>query len=94
MLQEDPANAAIWEEQAWLDMQCMAGKGYLYDPLAEQTDEARHNPGERTDTGLTKQQQRGYQLAFWGKNTVVPYDWHDAGCHGRSVHLTGQDNAH
>jgi hypothetical protein len=87
------ANAKIGEEQDWLTIQCMAGQGYLYDPTFE------GNQGlERGKTwGLTPKQLQGYRAALWGANltTVLrPYDWRKAGCDGRSVHLTGQDDAH
>ena len=91
-LQGDPAHAAIWEEQAWLDIQCMASKGYLYDPIGQQRDDA--HPAGQADTGLTPSQLRGYQIAFFGAPSDGPYDWRTAGCHGRSVHETGQDDAH
>ena len=89
-LQRDPANAEIWEEQAWLDIRCMASQGYLYDPIRDAQDEGR----TAGDGGLTTQQLRGFNTALWGPPSDGPYDWRTAGCHGRSVHETGQDNAH
>jgi hypothetical protein len=87
---EDPTNGAIWEEQAWLDKQCMATKGYLFDPISQ----ANETATSVADSGLTAEQLQGYQDAMYGPQTDAPYDWRTAGCHGISVHETGQDNAH
>ncbi|HEY8318896.1 MAG TPA: hypothetical protein VIG76_08700 [Amnibacterium sp.] len=86
----DPTNGAIWEEQAWLDKQCMASKGYLFDPISV----GRGTGTTYGDSGLTPEQLQGYQEAMYGPSTDAPYDWRTAGCHGLSVHETGQDNAH
>lgn len=88
---DDPANAAIVEEQDWLDIQCMAEHGYLYDPTATTNTDRVYNAPYR---GLTDAEQKGYDTAYWGPDSIAPYNWRTAGCHGRSVHLTGQDDAH
>lgn len=87
---DDAANAAVWEEQAWLDIGCMADKGYVYDPIAEHRD---GEAGSASD-GLTAAQRAGYAVAMYGPETDAPYDWRTAGCHGLSVHETGMDDAH
>ncbi|MGN6741723.1 MAG: hypothetical protein ACTHJL_00295 [Amnibacterium sp.] len=85
-LQQDPANAAIWEQETWTDIECMAAKGYVYDPIAEQQ-------GRTPDRGLTADQLKAFDERLWGPPSSAPYDWRTAGCHGRSVHLAGQDHA-
>jgi hypothetical protein len=87
---EDPENDAIWEQQQWLDIQCMAGKGFLDDP----TNPSVESHPVSTADGLTAKQAHAYVVAMDGPETDAPYDWRTAGCHGRSVHVTGQDNAH
>ncbi|RIX28482.1 hypothetical protein [Amnibacterium setariae] len=77
----------IWGEEAVLDMHCMAGKGFLYDPVYE------HAHGIAT-AGMTAAQKAAFSDAYYGPQTDQPYDWRTAGCHGRSVHLMGQDDAH
>lgn len=84
---EDPANTAIWEQENWTDIQCMAEHGFVFDPEGEQSSGA--NP-----PGLTADQQIAFNDALDGPRTDASYDWRTAGCHGRSVHLAGQDNAH
>lgn len=84
---QDPANAAVWEQQAWLDIGCMARAGFLYDPITNAEQDAE-------GVGLTDAQRAAYAAALYGPPTSAPYDWRTAGCHGRSVHLTGQDDAH
>jgi hypothetical protein len=86
------ANAAIGEQQDWLTIQCMAARGFLYDPTLDGSQGL-----ERGKTwGLTQHQLQGYRLALWGQNvsSSKPYNWRTAGCHGQSVHLTGQDDNH
>ncbi len=78
--------SAVWEEQAWLDMQCMAKQGFVYDPTARGGE-----PG--ASSGLTAAQQDAYEVAMYGPRTDQPYDWRTAGCHGASVHETGMDDA-
>lgn len=85
----DSATTKIGEEQDWLTIQCMAAQGYLYDPTFEGVQGL-----ERGKTwGLTPKQLLGYRTALWGTESSKPYNWRTAGCHGRSVHLTGQDDA-
>lgn len=76
----------IWAEQAVLDASCMADHGFRYDP------EFEHDAGVAAQhAGLTDEQYAAFQVAEYGSDTNLPYDWRTAGCHGRSVHLTGQD---
>lgn len=86
-------DAVIGEEQDRLIIQCMAEHGYLYDPTFEGSQGLELG---RT-WGLTTKQLQGYREALWGSNLTAPtrpYDWRDAGCDGRAVHLTGQDDHH
>lgn len=87
---QDPANDAVWEQQQWLDIRCMARKGFLEDP----TNPSLQEHEVSADDGLTQQQADAYSVAMYGPPTDAPYDWRTAGCHGRSVHLTGQDDNH
>ena len=78
----------VWAEQAVLDTGCMAEHGFLYDP------EFDHSAGLAAQkVGLTAAQYQAFQDALYGPQTGAAYDWRTAGCHGRSVHLTGQDGA-
>lgn len=77
----DSENARIWERQQWLIKQCMARRGFLYDPLSETVD----------IRSLPRDEQKAMQVAAGGPRTDGPYDWRTAGCHGLAVHLTGQD---
>lgn len=88
----DSANAAVSEQQDWLTIQCMAEHGYLYDPTFDGSQGL-----ERGKTwGLTAKQLQAYRAALWGADPTspTPYDWRAAGCHGRAVHVTGQDDDH
>ncbi|GAA2750080.1 hypothetical protein [Amnibacterium kyonggiense] len=80
-------NDAVWEEQNWLDIQCMADHGFVYDPIADYRDPLGWKKG------LTTAQQQAYDAALFGPPQSGAYDWRTAGCHGLSVHETGQDNA-
>lgn len=80
----DPGNAAISEQQQWLIKQCMAQRGFLYDPIAD-TDDIQTLPAR---------ERAAFYVTEYGPVSSGPYDWHTAGCHGRAVHLTGQDGAH
>jgi hypothetical protein len=79
----------IWAEQAVLDASCMAEHGYRYDP-----EFARSGGSAAQHVGLTDAQYADFHDALWGPQTDLPYTWQTAGCHGRSVHLTGQDDNH
>lgn len=82
-------SSEIWAEQAVLDTTCMAEHGFLHDP------ELGYREGIGAErTGMTDAQYAAYRIAEYGPQTDAPYDWRTAGCHGRSVHLTGQDDAH
>jgi hypothetical protein len=80
----------IWEAETWLDIRCMARKGFLEDPTNPSVQMREIGEGD----GLTKRQLAAYEAALYGPPTDAPYDWRTAGCHGRSVHLMGQDDAH
>lgn len=69
-----------WLAEAVIDVRCMADKGYYYDPFD-------HGPeSDPSDPSL---------LAFFGRTGAVDaYRWQDAGCHGLSVHETGNDDNH
>lgn len=77
---------SIWTEQVVLDTQCMADHGFLYDMEFE-----RSAGTAASNAGMTKAQADAWQAAMYGPPSDAPYDWRTAGCHGRSVHLTGQD---
>jgi hypothetical protein len=79
----------VWAEQAVLDASCMAGQGFLHDP-----EFMRAAGVAEKHAGLSDAQYQAYQVALYGPETTAPYDWRTAGCHGRSVHLTGQDGNH
>jgi hypothetical protein len=87
---DDPANQAIWEQETWADIRCMAGKGYLYDPIDQADDDRTTGVGLST---LSAGQRNGFQVALDGPATDAPYDWRTAGCHGASVHAAGKDHA-
>ena len=72
----------VWAQQGILDRDCMAEHGFLYDP----------EQGLATPSGLTAADRTAYEVALLGPSTSAPYDWRTAGCHGASVHETGQDN--
>lgn len=76
---------AIWIDQIVLDTQCMADHGFIDDP------ELTYSAPASDRVGLTDAQYAAYEVALYGPKTDAPYDWRTAGCHGRSVHLTGQD---
>ena len=78
---DDPQNSAIWERQQWITKQCMAKRGFLYDPILETIDV----------TSLTLAQQKAMAVALGGPRTDAPYNWRTAGCVGLAVHLTGMD---
>ncbi|MFD1720441.1 hypothetical protein [Amnibacterium endophyticum] len=90
-VQSDPIlrGNAIWEEQAWIKIGCMAEQGFLYDPVAEM----RGGEAASRDDGLTAQQEAAFEVAMYGPDTSGPYDWRTAGCNGLAVHETGQDHA-
>jgi hypothetical protein len=69
-----------WLAEAVIEVRCMADKGYYYDPFD-------HGPeSDPSDPSL---------LAFYGHTGAVDaYRWQDAGCHGLSVHETGNDENH
>lgn len=75
--------SADWAEEGILDRDCMAAQGFLYDPVQ----------GGTTPGGMAASDAAAYEVALYGPKTDAPYDWRTAGCHGRSVHLTGQDHA-
>lgn len=79
-----PENASIAERQEWVVKQCMAERGFLYDPTSTVDDIQR----------LPMKQRKAFYVAEYGPDTDAAYDWRTAGCHGRAVHLTGQDDAH
>lgn len=82
-------NSDVWVEQVVLDTRCMADHGFLYDA------EFDHSAGAAARrAGMTDAQYAAYDAAMYGPPSDAPYDWRTAGCHGRSVHLTGQDDAH
>ena len=87
---DDPANQAIWEQETWTDVRCMAAKGFVYDPVDQWNEDSTTTTGVRS---LTTDQQQAYDVALYGPPSVAPYDWRKAGCHGASVHLAGQDHA-
>lgn len=89
---DDPANQAVWEQETWSDVLCMAGKGYVYDPV----DQGRENlPAAQAGlNSLTPEQRKDFQAALWGPSSDAPYAWDAAGCHGVSVHEAGRDDAH
>jgi hypothetical protein len=82
-------SGAIWAEQAVLDTACMKDAGFIWDP------EFNYHSGLAAEhAGMTDAQAEAYDVAEDGPQTDLPYDWRTAGCHGRSVHVTGQDDAH
>jgi hypothetical protein len=78
--------------QAIIVRDCMAEKGFLWDPIPFGSAGGRFSGW--AGRGLTPEQEAAYRLALGGENDDVPYNWRDAGCDGRAVHETGQDNAH
>ncbi|MFD1722924.1 hypothetical protein [Amnibacterium endophyticum] len=86
-------NAAAWEEQQWLAIGCMADAGFLWDPTLER---APHQTPAAD--GLTPSQQRQWQNALGGPGSTSSYnwrtesDWRNAGCIGRAVHATSQQD--
>jgi hypothetical protein len=74
----------VWAEQGILDRDCMADHGFLYDPEL----------GLAAPSGLSSSDRAAYEVALLGPASDAPYDWRTAGCHGASVHATGQDGAH
>jgi hypothetical protein len=78
----------IWTQQLVLDTHCMADHGFLYDAQFEYSASLADQRA-----GMTDAQYAAYQAAMDGPPRSGPYDWRTAGCHGRSVHLTGQDDA-
>jgi hypothetical protein len=76
----------IWIDQIVLDTACMADHGFRYDA------EFEYSAGTAAErAGMTAAQSAAWQAAMYGPPSDAPYDWRTAGCHGRSVHLTGQD---
>lgn len=88
---DDPANQAVWEQETWSDVLCMAGKGYVYDPV----DQGRENlPAAQAGlNSLTAEQRKDFDAALYGPPSDAPYAWDTAGCHGISVHEAGRDEA-
>lgn len=67
--------------ESMLDVKCMAAKGFFYNPIAA--------PGK-----LTGRLDPAAFVALEGDTGGGDaYRWQDAGCHGASVHITGNDNA-
>ncbi|GAA4736189.1 hypothetical protein GCM10025783_02850 [Amnibacterium soli] len=81
-------NGDIWIEQLVLDTHCMAEHGFIYDAQFEYSASLA---AQRA--GMTDAQYAAYQVAMDGPPRSGPYDWRTAGCHGLSVHVTGQDHA-
>ena len=53
---------AVWEEQAWLKIGCMAEAGFLYDPV---TETSRGESGGEDD-GLTASEAAAFEVAMYG----------------------------
>ena len=79
---------SIWTEQVVLDTRCMADHGFVYDMEFE-----RSAGTSAATAGMTAAQASAWEAAMYGPPSDAAYDWRTAGCHGRSVHLTGQDDA-
>lgn len=86
------ADIEIGIAQELIVRDCMAEAGFLWDPIAP------NGGGSAKPSwfgrGLTPDEAAAYRLALGGENDDFPYNWRDAGCHGRAVHETGQDDAH
>lgn len=75
---DDPQNTAGWTREIILEVHCMAGKGWDYDPLH----------GGLAGVSPTTAEY----LALYGDTGVGDaYRWQDAGCAGYAVHATGND---
>jgi hypothetical protein len=91
---DDPANQAVWEQETWSDIRCMAGKGFVYDPVDQWSEDSTTSSTDPIGLkSLTAAQQQAFSDALWGPPTDAAYDWQKAGCHGVSVHEAGQDHA-
>lgn len=75
---EDTANLESEVAEDVMDVQCMKEKSFYYNPLGQL--------GGHFETAAA--------AAFWGNTGGGDsYRWQDAGCHGASVHNTGNDNS-
>ncbi|KRC61369.1 hypothetical protein ASE14_10810 [Agromyces sp. Root81] len=105
---DDPTQPT--ERQVWLDFQdlvraCMteAGQEYLYwewwnpvyqEPIDLANPDAPRNPPAQPE-GLTEAEKAAWTLALDGNaGGGAAYRWEDAGCWGRAVHESGNDNMH
>ncbi|UOE42733.1 hypothetical protein [Agromyces larvae] len=85
-------HAKIWLKQAELDGDCMVEKGFGY----------RFTPYWMRVEGDWGENLNDYSDPAYAEALDGPadrplgedYDWQQAGCHGRSVHVTGMDDAH
>ena len=74
------ASLDIMVTEAQMDVKCMADKGYYYNPIT-------------APRKLSAYMSPGASIALWGATGGGDaYRWQDAGCHGQSVHNTGNDN--
>jgi hypothetical protein len=67
----------IWITQSQIKVQCMADAGWYFDPRS-------HGPLPQGD---------GFAALYGSTGAGDAYRWQDAGCDGRAVHETGQDDA-
>lgn len=83
-----PQNAAVersvWIEQQIIIVHCMAGKGFLFDPVYRY---------EHAMASPPVGHEQAYEEALHGRQSSDPYRWQNAGCTGRAAHETGQDSA-
>ena len=78
----DTANLETQITQLTMEVSCMAGKGFYYNPITR--------PGK-----LSGYTEPSAGTALWGNTGGGDaYRWQDAGCHGKAVHETGNDNNH
>jgi hypothetical protein len=76
-----------WYQEKAIEAQCMAGKGWYYDPRSDWRLDASHRNEPRPPVDPQA------QLALGGDTGAGDaYRWQDAGCDGLAVHETGNDH--
>ena len=77
---DDPENTAEWAQELVIEVHCMAGKGWDYDPL--------HGGLARVSPTTPE-----YLALYGSTGGGDAYQWQNAGCVGYAVHVTGHDGA-
>ena len=76
-----------WYEEKAITAQCMADKGWYYDPRSDPKVDIAHRADPRPP--LDPQAQLALNGNTGGGDA---YRWQDAGCYGLAVHETGNDH--